>query len=159
MIKSLIPFLLIVSSPAYAQSNATKAPADEQNEEAIMTPINALLDGLSSGDIEAMRPHIQDGATMTISDTRVSETLRIPFEQWLQQVAGAKDSLEEIMPNPTIKVDGKIAMVWGYYTLKRNGELSHCGINHFSLANDNGKWKIANLAFSVRRINCKDHSK
>ncbi|MEO1044497.1 MAG: nuclear transport factor 2 family protein [Pseudomonadota bacterium] len=152
---------LLIAAPAIAQESPPppqEVPDAKAQVDAIMVPINALFAALASRDTSGIGQYIQDGATITIATGRSNEVRRISFDQWAAQIAASTDQYEEIMPDPAMGIDGNIAMVWGFYTFKRNGAFSHCGVNHFSLTREDGVWKIANLAFSVRVNQCREPS-
>jgi hypothetical protein len=54
----------------------------------------------------------------------------------------------ETMADPTVLIDGDIAMVWGRYSFSIDGKLHHCGVDHFDLVREAGQWKIANLSWT-----------
>ncbi|MEM1132038.1 MAG: hypothetical protein AAGH53_03790 [Pseudomonadota bacterium] len=149
----------MASFPASAQQKPPQqAPAAQAEIASAMVPVNALFAAIASRDTSGISEHIQDGATMTITRSGEQTSRRITFQQWATQISGATDEYEEIMPDLLVRIDGNIAMVWGFYTFTRNGALSHCGVNHIGLLKENGVWKISNLAFSVRTEQCEVQS-
>ncbi len=71
--------------------------------------------------------------------------------------AGVKprpERFEERLTDMAIEVDGDIAMVWGPYLFLIDGKISHCGVDHFDLVRENGRWTIANITWSQRTRGC-----
>ncbi|RYF30428.1 MAG: hypothetical protein EOO23_05180 [Comamonadaceae bacterium] len=69
--------------------------------------------------------------------------------------------LEIIGPNgrALIDVEGKsdedVAMVWGEYIFLLDGQISHCGVDHFMLTrNAEGAWIIDTLTWTQRATDC-----
>ena len=64
------------------------------------------------------------------------------------------EKFEERLSDPAIESDGSVAMVWGNYVFLIDGNVHHCGVDHFDLVRDNGAWKIANVSWSERVTGC-----
>jgi len=65
--------------------------------------------------------------------------------------------LKERMRNAstTVKVDGRIAMVWAPYDLWVNDTFSHCGVDVFTWIDTSKGWKIASIAYTMETEGCK----
>ncbi|QIG80707.1 nuclear transport factor 2 family protein [Stakelama tenebrarum] len=155
----LLP-LLLLATPAFAQDNGlppAQVAAPANDIQAVLAPVDAVFAGLAAHDPEQIRPHILDGATITIAESLPDGSHavhRLTFADWLGRLEGATGNFLERMPNPAVEIDGDIAMVWGFYTFHLNGQFSHCGVDHFSLVRQDGEWKIADLTYSTRRTDC-----
>lgn len=55
---------------------------------------------------------------------------------------------------PTVLVDGPLAVVWGEYDFWIDGEFSHCGRTLFDFAKVDGDWKIFTFNFTVEHSSC-----
>jgi sugar lactone lactonase YvrE len=64
------------------------------------------------------------------------------------------DGSVEALVNPKVRVAGDIAMIWSDYTFTINGELSHCGTDHFDLVRQDGVWRVLNLTWTTRYDGC-----
>ena len=69
---------------------------------------------------------------------------------------------EEIPGKYEIKIDNQLAQVWVPYEFYLSGKFSHCGVDIFTLYNDNfsaktatkANWKIAYLIYTMRKEKC-----
>ena len=70
-------------------------------------------------------------------------------------VAGREEGVvwEERLLDYKINIDGNLASVWTPYQLYKNGELSYCGANLFTLVATEDGWKIMTIIDS-RRAKC-----
>lgn len=62
--------------------------------------------------------------------------------------------LDEQISNIRIERDGGLANIWMDYSLHYQGNLSHCGVNNFTMALDKGVWKIISIADNRRKVDC-----
>lgn len=56
-----------------------------------------------------------------------------------------KDAADEKVVFDTIYIDGPMAAVWAPYEFYFKGQFSHCGVAHFAMIRQEGKWKIQYL--------------
>ncbi len=56
--------------------------------------------------------------------------------------------------DPVVHVRNGIAVVWTPYEFLENGTSSHCGIDVFELAKENGRWRIGNMMWTVEPDAC-----
>lgn len=75
------------------------------------------------------------------------------FAEHLERTAGAAatQTYLERMWDPTVLVEGDIAVVWAPYDFWIDGELSHGGVDVATLLRTEDGWKIASFAWSVLR--------
>ena len=157
----LLPLLLLAST-ADQKSNDKLPPANPlpppvSGEGQVMTPINALFDGLARRDsaiiLAAMRP---DG-TATSAGEKPDGTRNVRHMTAAEFAAAIKpgpERYEERISDPAIEIDGDIAMVWAPYTFLIDGKVHHCGVDHFDLVRENGKWLVQNITWSSRTSGC-----
>src|SRR5690606_10298859 len=107
-------------------------------------------------DGSRMLPHVD-------AEARITAVVQLPDGARVRQPTVAEfaggltpgpERFEEVMVAPVVRIDGDIAMVWGEYVFRVDGEISHCGVNHFDLVRRDGVWKIANLTWSQRSTGC-----
>jgi hypothetical protein len=55
------------------------------------------------------------------------------------------------MWDPTVLIDGDIAMVWTRYDFHIDGEFSHCGVDAVLLLRTDDGWRIASLAWTSEK--------
>lgn len=63
----------------------------------------------------------------------------------------ATTQFEERILDYSIQIDGAMAHAWTPYEFYINGNLSHKGVNAFTLYKDNGQWKIIYIIDTRRK--------
>lgn len=124
---------------------------------AVLAPVNALFGALAARDGQAILPHVDPAGRITVVVEGADGARRYGNPDWTTFAAGltpGPERFEEIMPDPTIAIDGDIAMVWGRYVFKVDGAISHCGVDHFDLVRRDGVWKIVNITWTQRTTGC-----
>lgn len=153
-----LPFpALAQTTPSPKLPPANPLPYDDSEAAAVLAPINATLAAISRRDGAAMAALGLPDARITVSVEKPDGTRMLRSKSWVEFTAGVKpgpERLEEKIGMPAVEIDGDIAMVWAPFTFTIDGKLSHCGVNHFSMARENGAWKIASLAWSERKTGC-----
>ena len=151
----LLPLLLAAAqSDRLPPANALPPPSDET---AVMAPVNALFAALAAHDGAAIlaqgRP--EGGATVAVERADGSRSVR--HLGWAEFAAGIKpgpERLEERLTDPAIEIDGDIALVWSPYEFLVDGKIAHCGVDHFDLVREAGRWRIQNVTWSQRTSGC-----
>jgi hypothetical protein len=138
----LVAALLLVglAAPAGAQ--------DASQEDAVLAVVEASLEAISGEDMAAFAGYLLD-ETITIAVTADGETgqysaLTVDF--WREMLPSA-DFVERGF-DPEVRVSGPVATVWLPYDFYIDGELSHCGIDAFTLVNTPDGWRISGLTFT-----------
>ena len=52
---------------------------------------------------------------------------------------------------PTVMIDGDVAIVWAPYSFEVDGALSHTGVDVFNLLRTEDGWKVTGGVYSVVR--------
>ncbi|MEK6370897.1 MAG: hypothetical protein V4803_33445 [Burkholderia gladioli] len=118
-------------------------------QQAVLAPLLALLDGLRRRDREAMLAQVMpDGGATIIRDGRVLHySLRTLFEREFPP-----GEVDEQIYDPEVRIDDDIAMIWAPYKLFIDGRLHHRGTNIMSLVRQSdGRWLIAGHLDNSRR--------
>ena len=134
-------------------------PADPASAEAqaVLAPVNATFAALAAKDGALITPHLDPEARMTAVVARPDGT------QVIRRMTGAEfagglqpggPTLEEVMPNPIVAIDGDVAMVFGRYVFRVDGAVSHCGANHFDMVRRDGVWTIAGITWNQVTTGC-----
>ena len=133
-------------------AQAASSPVVSGEAAAVMAPIDATLAAMQAKDPAALLAQtIPTGGTTSVVDGKVIRT------SWADMAAGLKPGglhFEVRMATPAIEIDGDIAMVWARYTFRAEGQPLRCGVDHFDLVRDQGRWRILNLTFSSRTAGC-----
>lgn len=153
--------LAIVSVPAVAQSDklprSAALPPPGTEEAQVMTPVAALFAGIAARDAAAIAATMRDDAAATIASEAADggrKVARMTKPQLLARFAPSPERFEERLTDPAIEIDGDIAMVWSPYVFLTDGKVHHCGVDHFDLVRENGRWLIANITWSSRTTGC-----
>lgn len=143
----LLPFLSLLPGRAMSQ----------EGEEAIVLQMtNDLLRALSAGDTatlaellapEAMIQSVRDAA----GGVEMGARTRTSFLSGLGE--DDRDLLER-MWDPTVMVQGRVAMVWTPYDFHVDGGFSHCGIDVFTFLKGEDGWKVSGITYDVVREGC-----
>ncbi|UZK67074.1 nuclear transport factor 2 family protein [Sphingomonas sp. M1-B02] len=159
----LFPLALLAPLPALAQTTpvtpiqkGTALPPPSSDEAAVLAPINALFASLERGDGAAIAQHVFPEGRVTAVGKATDGTPRIRQESWAQFSARLQPGkgFRERIWNPAIEIDDDIAMVWAPYDVQVDGKTSNCGIDHFDLVREAGRWKLLNITFSSRTTGC-----
>jgi hypothetical protein len=124
---------------------------------AVLAPVNAVFDALAARDATGLEALFDPAAQLTVVHETTDGANRITHITWQQFAGGLQpgpETLEEVMIDPTVAIDGDLAVVWGRYVFRIDGRLSHCGVDHFNLIRQNGAWKINSLTWNQRTTGC-----
>lgn len=151
--------MLVATALALSLQAAPAGAVDPASPEgaAVMAPVNAVFAALAARDGQAILPHVDPDGRITVVVERADGSRRYGTPTWAEFAAGltpGPERFEEVMPNPTVAIDGNIAVVWGRYAFKIDGQTSHCGVDHFDLIRRNDVWTIVNLTWSQQATGC-----
>ena len=153
MRQSMLPVALLLLAAQSASLPAARPLSPPGTvEAAVMAPITATLAAMRAGDGAALLANTYPGGgTTAVVDGKATRT------SWADVAAGLKPGaaqFEVTTGDPAIDFDGDIAMVWTRYTFRAEGKPPRCGVDHFDLIRDQGRWRILNLTFSGRATGC-----
>jgi hypothetical protein len=148
-----------VAVPGTAQTVVVSPPVVVANDEApaVLAVVQRLYDGMRARDTLLMRSALHTDARFFVSSTtnRQPLTRLVPLDVYLGSISGSGERLD---PQPVapieIRVRGNIATAWVPFTLRRNGNLSHCGLDSFQLALTPIGWRIIQLFEMQQREGC-----
>lgn len=151
--------MLVATALALSLQAAPAGAVDPASPEgaAVLAPVNALFAALAARDGQAILPHVDQEGRVTVVVQRLDGQIRVSSPTWTEFAAGltpGPERFEEVMPNPTVAIDGNIAVVWGRYAFRIDGQTSHCGVDHFDLVRRNDAWTIVNLTWSQSATGC-----
>ena len=144
--------LLLPCAPVGAQPAPARA-TDAAVEAAILEVVDKFMLAVSASDMAAMAALRVPGSTNTVSppgpDGRPQVVVR-PGTGGPPMPAG----LRERYWDPTVLVRGPIAVVWAPYEFWRDGKTTHCGIDVFDMVQQEGRWLIGNMMWTVEPDAC-----
>jgi hypothetical protein len=155
--KCLVWSLLGVLAVSAHAPPASPRPNPDRETAAVLGTIDALLGGVAAHDSAAVLAVLRPDGKATVSVERPDRSSVLHHPSWADFVAGIKPGPEKFEPRlrqPLVKVDGDIAMAWTPYTFLIDGKVHHCGVNHFDLVREDGRWKILNVTYSYRTVGC-----
>jgi Putative lumazine-binding len=133
-----------------ATSFATRLPAQSPiaqspEEQALLTPIHAMFDGMSKRDAAAIKaPTLPAGVMVLMRD---GKPMQMTFEAFAERVGKpGKTAIEERIHDPLIRIDNDLAVVWAPFDFLVDGKVDSCGTDLFNLVRVDGKWIIASVA-------------
>ncbi|MET0936421.1 MAG: nuclear transport factor 2 family protein [Luteibacter sp.] len=142
--KPLVTAFFTVLALAAADASSAQA-ADER---AVLAPVQAFFDGMAKYDGKAMRAAVQpEGSVALLRDGKV---VRMTLGDFADKLKPGKDSIEERIHDPLVRIDGDIAIVWAPYEFLVNGKVKHCGTDAVNLVRLDGRWLIAGIADNSR---------
>ena len=150
MLRRLIPVVLTAamswSSPLAAQASA---------ESEVLAVVNGVFDAMRKVDSAMVRPLFHPKARLFAMDLRTDTARFDALEDFIRAVGRARTEVfDERLSNVKVNIDGPLASVWADYTFHIGTRLSHCGVDHFLLIKEAGRWRIIELADTRRREGC-----
>ena len=74
--------------------------------------------------------------------------------QFIATLGSTKQRLLERMWNPTVFLQGSLAVVRAPYDFHIDGAFSHCGVDVFTLVRSKSEWRVTHVVYTVQRQNC-----
>jgi hypothetical protein len=124
--------------------------ATTPEEQAVLAPIQAMFDGMSSRDAAAIQAPLLPGGSLVLM--RDGTPSQMTFEAFATRVAKPSPThIEERIHDPLIRIDNDLAVVWAPFDFYVDGKVDHCGTDLFNLVRKDGKWLIASVADTGRK--------
>ena len=136
---------LLLAMPALAQSG---------DEAAVKATITQLFDGMKKADSTMLKSvFLPEAKLQTVLNKQDDVSVRDQaIEKFISSVGKAKaGALDERLSGMDIKIDGELATAWTPYSFYYNDQVSHCGVNAFTLVKISGNWKIQNIIDTRRK--------
>lgn len=147
--RSLRWFLVLagVTTIGFLISSLHAATAEEQ---AVLAPVNALFEGMTKRDAEAIKKPLLSGGGMVLM--RDGKPVQMTFEAFASAVARPGTThIEERIHDPLVRIDHDLAVVWAPFEFLVDGKVDHCGTDLFNIVRTDGKWLIASVADTGRK--------
>lgn len=133
----VVLFALITSSLSFSQEKGVKKTIDD------------FFVGLNSKDTSAISKQCYKKIIFqTIIKNKQGNQLKTEdFKDFLVSISTipTEVTIEEKIIDYKIQIDGSLAHVWTSYEFFVNGNLSHKGVNSFTLFKENSDWKIIHI--------------
>jgi hypothetical protein len=119
-------------------------------EQAVLTPVKAMFDGMAKRDAAAIKEPLLPGGSMVLM--RDGKPSQMTFEAFAERVGRpGTTQIEERIHDPLIRIDNDLAVVWAPFDFLVDGKVDHCGTDLFNLVRKDGKWLIASVADTGRK--------
>ncbi len=140
-------FLAGATATSFLISSLHAATPEQQ---AVLTPIMALFDGMAKRDADAIRKPLLTGGTMVLM--RDGKPAQMTFDAFADRVGKPGTThIEERIHHPLVRIDHDLAVVWAPFEFLVDGKVDHCGTDLFNLVRTDGKWLIASVADTGRK--------
>ena len=133
----------------------------DDDRAAILVVMQKAFDAVQSADPEDWRAiQMAEGTSLSFRPHPDGEAGKLQMRMTRNEafVEGLKpdgrEYLERWTSEPTVMIRGPIAVVWGEYEFRVDGELAHCGVDAVDLVKVDGSWMIANFMWTVEGENC-----
>ena len=128
----------------------TPLRAATPEEQAVLAPVQAVMDGLAERNHAKVRDQLLPGGMATL--IRNGQPLQLNYDAFVERLPTTGTAkLEERLYDPLVRIDDDIAVVWVPYTFFYDGKIDHCGTDLFSLIRRDGRWLISNVADNSRK--------
>jgi len=132
------------SEPGASDAAEASVPAPSADQAAVLAVAEAALVAISEEDMVAF------------TDLMFEEAVIVPTGDDYVQISSWADERARTLGgdivergfDAQVQVSGRVASVWLPYDLYIDGEWSHCGVDVFSLAKDEDRWRILSVAWS-----------
>jgi len=137
MARSLV--LVALCLPAISSFAQTAAEKD------VLTPIQAMFDGMTHRNAAAIAAPTLPGGTMVLM--RDGKAAQMTFADFATRVGKpGTTKIEERIHDPLVRIDNDLAVVWAPFDFLVDGKVDHCGTDLFNMVKVDGTWKIASVA-------------
>ncbi len=126
------------------------APPADPGPQAV---VQQLFDAMAARNAEAARAVFAlDAALFSLGAN--GTVSKMPVDEFVGLLASTKNVWLERIWDPTVLIRGQIAIVWAPYDFHLNGQLSHCGVDSFSLMKTTAGWKITYVSDTRETEGC-----
>ena len=140
-------FLAVVTATGFLISSTQASTSEEQ---AVLAPVNALFEGMTKRDAEAIKKPLLPGGGMVLM--RDGKPVQMTFEAFDNAVGKPGTAhIEERIHDPLVRIDHDLAVVWAPFEFLVDGKVDHCGTDLFNLVQTDGKWIISSVADTGRK--------
>jgi serine/threonine protein kinase len=151
-------FLAILSLSGCVSAKARRPNTDVApvEEAAVLAAIDGFFESMASRDTATFAAfQTPDGMTYAqrlddgqwVLKRRSNQELIKAHEEGIAAVA-------ETYWEPTVMIRGPLAIVWAPYEYRRDGEVSHCGIDVFNMLKIDGRWVVGNAMWTIEPDAC-----
>lgn len=141
---------IVVLAGALAAPPRVEAQGPPSERAAVLAVADSALAMITKGDMVAFTDLMIPEAVLFPTVTRDGVT-RYRVRTRAEQRLPMNGELTERGWDPEVLVKGPVAVVWYPYDLYLDGKWSHCGVDVFTLVRNEGRWRIATMAWSAEQ--------
>ena len=126
-------------------------------EAEVLAVVDRLFDAMRARDGAALAAVFHPEARMMVApdEDEAPEPVSIQtVDAFIASIGAGGDPIHEPYFRPRVQVDGHLAHVWTFYHLYRGETFSHCGYDSFELVRTLEGWRVAFVAYTLRRERC-----
>jgi hypothetical protein len=141
--------------PAAAAAVERPAQASGENERAVLAVVDRMFAALAALDSAALLAEVVPEGRATANLLGPDRLVRsAAWPSFAARLAEGHGRLAERLIDPHVHIEGDIAMIWSRYEFEIDGRFSHCGIDHFDLVRQDGRWRVLNLTWTQQAQGC-----
>jgi hypothetical protein len=145
-----IHLVLVLAGATTAGLLSASLHAATPEEEAVLAPVHAMFDGMTTRDAAAIKEPLLPGGTMVLM--RDGKPTQMTFDAFAERVGRPGTThIEERIHDPLVRIDNDLAVVWAPFEFLIDGKVDHCGTDLFNLVRQDGRWLIASVADTGRK--------
>jgi hypothetical protein len=141
-----------------AAARGTPREPGSSDRSAVLQAVEGFFAAMRNKDSAGLANSFTSRATWTVASYRESKVVvsRRVASLDVDRMAKSPQALDERwLGEPIVRIDGDIALVWGYYQFKVDGKVTHCGYDSFHMLRQAGAWRIEGGAYTVRPAGCR----
>jgi hypothetical protein len=143
--------LCVLAGQAFASAAEPRLGEKSEATAKVLSVVQRFFDALAARDPVACKATLApEGQLQVLNETTDAALSFRLLGDFADRLPGMKQRPLERIWNPTVLVEGRIAIVWAPYDFHRDGKFSHSGTEVFTLMHAGGEWKIVSLAFTVQ---------
>jgi hypothetical protein len=143
------------SAPAAAAADERPAHASGEDQRAVLAVVDRLFAALGTRSRDALLAEVVPEGRATASRMTPTRAIRsVSWPEFADGLSRGTERLAERLIDPHVHIAGEIAMIWSRYEFEIDGRFSHCGIDHFDLVRQDGRWRVLNLTWTQQMQGC-----
>ena len=145
--------LAVTLCAAFAVSAPAQTPTATTDEAAVLSVVDRFMEAISTNNVALMTELRFEGGFNVVE--RPAPAGKTQLVRRVFEASSFKPgNYRERYWDPIVHVRGSIAVVWTPYEFWTDGKTSHCGIDVFDMAKQDGVWKIAGMMWTVEPDAC-----
>ena len=148
--RSLLVIVACVLTAGLVLAQGQRTNSSEERE--VLAVVDRFMHAITMADAKAFDALRLDGALATVQSPTPQGTTRIMRRPITS--ANLRAGSRERYWDPTVLVRQNIAVVWTPYEFWIDGKTTHCGVDVFDLAKQDGEWRIAHAMYTVEPNAC-----